>query len=666
MSDQPTTIRANDVTSPYAAFSQGGMVVVPWEVTMVKGSGYDSISRTVFSTAAPNDGASLKAEPALGHTSQTVRTRVRRVENLQQLSDYLLVQANANLKYDLFSGSTIGQFVKESTVNAYSLYFLVECYVLNSAIQIKGFSIDPKKKDLGPSKFRANFGDYFVAGWIEGGYLIGLAEISVNSRKALTELNTALSAAYKSGVEFDGKFLSSWQQALSETGVSESLSVLYAGLDDASLQMNATPVGSGEPGRIVSAQPPREEDYVELPPDADGVKVEYVELDEDEEVIELPDDDEAGIKVMVPKSFLKLLQANPRLDIPGVADHANIKLTMEGLLKLAAVLPQQAKQNGIPLYAVLQPYRTLNDAPDTVDSIDKQALNVRRDRLSRIFLRAREIQNSVVYALASLRGGSQQFEKDETTLKQIDRDMTELIRKVGEAWGTLNMNPATKADSELQEPDLALIPRRLWGGEKIAFLAPAPLVPESFIQSLQAVTRPAKAIADSALRDAVIGYLQFAIEQSANNYVRVATFVKILAAEIENMDTRAGKRETTLSGLAGQIGIALNEWIKTTELVRKRYEQLSALASANPKQISFLTEIDAILREPNEPKYGFQGFWQKLKSQLEELSKQEKTWSKDDKTSDLVSFGLPSWKIIPEQFQTARTTLNTEVKQQLL
>ncbi len=677
-------VTTGDLSSTFADFGKGGMVIVPWEATMVKGSGFDSVSKTVFPTAAPNDGSELTSAPALGKTSQTVKTMVRRVETLEEMSEYLLVRAEANLTYSLFSASAVGQFVKESTMNAYSLYFLVECYVINSATQIKNFKVDEEKLQWTASKFRSSYGDYFVAGWIEGGYLVGLAEIKANSRQDLMEVNAQLSGGGSSGkVDFDAKFTSSWQKALSQTGVSESLSLLYAGMDDETLQLSMTPIGRTEPGRIASGEinhivrPPKSKVANDATPD-NGTDADSDDVDDDEALS--PEESQKVMKDLqetlskqknivqgrvISDEELEAELPQPRLEVAPIPDRDNAKLTMDGLLKLANALPAQAKRNGVPMYAILQPYSSLNKAPGSVGTVDQQALALRQERLSRIFLRAREVYNSVQVALDSLRAGSKQFAGDEASLKALERKMLDLMREVERVWGVMKTNPLTDLDSKLEEPDLSLIPRRLWGGTKTLFAPPLPLIPQVFVEQLQEAIAKAKKLTDPELRQASLDYLKFMQEKSAENYGQVANFLRIFHAEMTNIDTKPDKREAMLTGMTGLVSRAINNSQSAEALMRRRYATVSALAKGD-QNVPFMSEINAIVWNGSETQYGFLGLWKSLKDQLDQLIQQVKLWSPQDKFNEIVDYRRQEWETLSATFSQAQTTLNTDVRQLLL
>jgi hypothetical protein len=223
--------------SAFDEIQKGGIIVVPWLSGMNAGVGYDSISQIVKGNAAAQE-ADLALEPVVGKPSQNFVAKIRRVENTQELNDTLAISASISGSYGLFSASASSQYVTETSVHQYALYFLINAFVANSEQQVKSFKLNSTARTLPPKEFRNRFGNYFVQGVITGGSLMALLELSTDSRKTNQQISASTEASYSGGFSIGGKFSTDIKNAASQEGVSLNIIFQLTGASAANFDLN--------------------------------------------------------------------------------------------------------------------------------------------------------------------------------------------------------------------------------------------------------------------------------------------------------------------------------------------------------------------------------------------------------------------------------------------
>jgi hypothetical protein len=677
--------------TPFSKYGEGGMIVIPWEWTMTEGSGYDTVSRTIFPSAATNEGGDLKSYKVLGHTGQYVDKKVTQVERLEQVSELLQFGTELEIGYDVFSANSIGRFLKESRVDSYSLYFLVICYARNTEVRTRGYVEDPRYRHLTPDEFRARFGDYFVAGWVEGGYLIGLAEIQATSKQALTEVQTKLKGKYSGIVDVSGGFSADWQSASTGKDVTSKLSVIYAGMNGKSVQAYAQSVAGSTKresagGATAPATPPVRPDSAVQPkkPAAGGRGAHGRDDDEipDDNIKWIEgddhDDDDEYLSVEDSKALLAKMKANetqprtestlppleldpikPRLVEESAVDAKTINMTMDGLLNAADELPRQVLDHGVPLFAILQPYSIGRGS--AAEGIDRKELRSKRKKLTECYMKASYIYDSVTYALSS----RIQFTVPEDQLKATQKEMRALKERCVEAWKDLKRDPDLKLGSEYDPPDEERIPA--WAIEKTTFRPfPEPLNPALLVEKLEKAVETAVATQSPEARTALTGYLKFVLEKSAHNYGNAKGVLEDLSLAFASLDDEPDQRSYHLDELVLGVEQCLNRWKEDRELVDARYKSLDGKAGLTADQLGFLTEVNKVVLGSAEAKYGFQTFWKTLHEKLRELAQMSKYWGPGQKFRDLIDYGGNQyWSQLPKKFEAQQTALSVQVRKKL-
>jgi hypothetical protein len=255
---------------------QGGILRVPWEPGMRAGSGYDSVTRVIHSSAPP-DGLKLTSRPQDENPGQKVVRKVEQIEGTERMRQVLQVSSSLDVGYDLFSANTLAQYMRETSFTKFSLYFMVTCYVENGQEDVENFRVDPKLNRASDSDFRQGYGDYFVSGWVKGGYLIAIARISAESQQLLDKARAEMGGSYSDGLtRAKGGFASNWERCQQISGLTFSLEAMWAGMGEGVVKTiaqsgglpDAPPMGVPVPVRPRDNLPPLEADD-RLPVDDD-------------------------------------------------------------------------------------------------------------------------------------------------------------------------------------------------------------------------------------------------------------------------------------------------------------------------------------------------------------------------------------------------------------
>ena len=212
--------------------SDQGYIAVPWEPLMSGGAGYDSVSHAILPSAAADEFALEERPQGQGQTAQL---KIKQVQTLEEVSQIISAQTDLKVGYDVFSATAIGRFLREKRMNKFSLYFLVLSYMERALVRLKGFKLSDSAKRLAsdPPAFRKRYGDYFVEGYIAGGYLIGLAELQVQSEQTLNEVQAKVRGKYDCKVvTVDGGVETAWKNLEKIAGTDFSLQVIYAGVGE--------------------------------------------------------------------------------------------------------------------------------------------------------------------------------------------------------------------------------------------------------------------------------------------------------------------------------------------------------------------------------------------------------------------------------------------------
>jgi hypothetical protein len=165
-------------------------------------------------------------------------------------------------------------------------------------------------------------------------------------------------------------------------------------------------------------------------------------------------------------------------DLAGLGD-SNIQIkelgsydeTVNALIAAAQRLPEHAVKYGVEMYAQVTPFANLPDSPLNDYGFNADYLDSIYQRLVPIYNRAKFILNSVTYAAdaQSLAGKTLFVSPTGKTLKQIQDEMHEIMRKIVTIDNTLRDNPKAeiKANQFPSMPELSdYLPKRLWSGSQ--------------------------------------------------------------------------------------------------------------------------------------------------------------------------------------------------------
>jgi hypothetical protein len=206
----------------------GGVIMVPWGTGMRAGSGYDYVARTSKGVAP---GVSKFENKQLGN--EFVDVSIRRVESVDDLQNYLRVEAGVSGAYKMFGGSASVDFVRNVTVNRYSIYFLIRAVAICQAEQATSLSLSNDAKTLKAEEFRRKFGDHFVSARKKGSVFFALLEMKTDSEETRMAVVTKLKASFgaqKAGNYIKANFSNAVMQAASHQGVSLSMQVIAQGV----------------------------------------------------------------------------------------------------------------------------------------------------------------------------------------------------------------------------------------------------------------------------------------------------------------------------------------------------------------------------------------------------------------------------------------------------
>jgi len=206
----------------------GGVITIPWGPGMRAGSGYDYVARTSKGTG-PGD--SRFNDGKLGN--EFVDVSITRVENVDELQNYLRVEAGVSGAYKMFGGSASVDFVRNVTVNRYSIYFLIKAVAICKAEQATPLRLSSDVSNLTAEKFRRKFGDHFVSARKKGSVFFALLEMKTDSEETRMAVVTSLKASFgakKVGNYVKANFSNAVMQAASHQGVSLSMQVIAEGV----------------------------------------------------------------------------------------------------------------------------------------------------------------------------------------------------------------------------------------------------------------------------------------------------------------------------------------------------------------------------------------------------------------------------------------------------
>ena len=543
-----------------------GVILLPWLDGMKPGAGYESLSQVVKGDAH-GDSSNLTLKPVT-RPSQSFTQTIQRIENTEQLNNNLSASATVEGSYGVFSASASADYLKNSEVNAYSLFFLVKCFARNSEEQIEKFVLSAEARNSSSADFRAKYGDYFVQGVISGGTFYALLQLATDSQKTKEEISAKLDAGYTGTFSISGKFSTDITTASSHEGVSMSSTVKATGI------------------------PPQ-----------------------------------------------------------WSTDHKYDKV--DDIITAANDFPKGVGEGGEPILAVLLPYALLQDSPPQDESIDIGAIKSVRQTLTQIYLQAKQILDSVNYALKNPR---QFTSEDLTGLEKVRQDMVNAISAVEAANEQLKTEP-TKPPQLPPLPPLSLIPQRLWGGTLTNIAPPLGVVPTNLRFKMGVARSEAWAIKNPELQAKCLEYLNQVETDVSANLSKAFDFISLLKSSIGALDHEL-PRTAAMSLIANLVNERETNANALAIATSQQQAQYATFSNKNTNgQLDFLEKnLNPILWGITDAQYGGAKFWDELKTTTDALTEIASAWVDQSKGEEYYSFKEGLWKQLSDLFKQSMIT----------
>ena len=211
----------------------GGVVTVPWGTGMAAGTGYDYLARESKGVSPAENEKEMKFADSEG--LELVDVSVLRVENVDELQDYLRIEAGVSGAFKLFSASASSDFVNNVRMNAYSIYFLIKavaiCNIQRLTSQMVLHEADAKLRE---QDFREKYGDHFVSARKKGSAFFALLEMKTTSQETRQAVVSELEMGFGGGKAgpnlIKANFSNSVMKAARHEGVSLSMRVIAQGI----------------------------------------------------------------------------------------------------------------------------------------------------------------------------------------------------------------------------------------------------------------------------------------------------------------------------------------------------------------------------------------------------------------------------------------------------
>lgn len=337
--------------------------------------------------------------------------------------------------------------------------------------------------------------------------------------------------------------------------------------------------------------------------------------------------------------------------------NASTKLdTPEDILAAAQDFPAAvAEAGGDPMFAILMPYALLKDAPQSNSSIDLGALNAVRQSLLDIYLQAKQVLDSVNYALDHPR----QFSSDAlANLGKVRNDLLVTMQQIDAAKDQLRSDP--KALIKLPPPvDLSLIPQRLWGGTLTVIAPPSGVVPVTLRFKLGVARTEAWSLANADLKEKVAAYLDKIERDVTINLGNALDFITTLQSSVSALDNAIeyDAAVSIVSNLANARDTSAAAWGAAIEEQRAQYDTLAVLETAH--ELDFLEKnLHPVVWGDTDDQYGGSAFWRELQKTTDGLTTIANAWGRPRGSGvDYYSFKSGLWEQLRQEFHVAAVTL---------
>jgi hypothetical protein len=302
---------------------------------------------------------------------------------------------------------------------------------------------------------------------------------------------------------------------------------------------------------------------------------------------------------------------------------------------------------GEPLYAILSPYSVLLDAPDV--GIDTSALDATRQSLLTIYLNAKQVLNSLDYALAN----PSQFSPDQVKkMATVRQQAIDSIQKVAQIDHDLKANP--QAEVHLPEPlSLELIPQRMWGGTAQPIAPPATIVPAALDFKLGYARSVALRLDNGPLRTACLTYLDQVRNDVLANVGNAQDFVQAISSTMSSFGNNipADEAQQLAANLADLRDTGEQSY---TDAIAVQNERFAQLGPNTDGKLDFLTKnLNPYIWNINDPQYAGIQFWKKLTDTTTLVSTIAKMMGSTSNPNERFSFASGMWKLLGESFHQA-------------
>lgn len=637
---------------------------VPWADGMRAGRGYDSVTQAVRGDPLPR-GMPIGHEPGRGHLSQYVSKKVDEVESVESLHDMLQLGTSMNVGYDAFSANSIGRFMKETQVDSYNLYFVVVCHVENTAIEITDFALDHAVASLPDDEFRNDYGDYYLRGWIEGGYLIGLIEISATSAQSLVSVKAEARAEFNAAMfEAGSTVASSWEKWKATNGLTCRVHVTYAGMEGVTYDtvISSTP------------RPPPDTPAPPAPAPAPAITPHTRRAADGVAFVGNPDEPMTAEDTA---AFLRREKLTARSSsvapspspAPGPApapapaagpapaprepfEHINpvlvpnppvkpekVDMAMQSLLDAASRLDGQVRTHGVPLYALMESYTPRHRRSSGPD-IARASYDESRARLNNTYMKALHVFNCVSFAIEH----AGEFPKPLDELKKTQAAMRALMTLCGREWEALSRDPAHVVSDEVTPPADSDIPAMAHDTPQFKPFD-GTLDPAAFVILLQGAVKAARA-SSGATREALVVYLRDVISRSGSNWERAADALAAVAQGFDDADRDKPKRRAAFTALAVGIASLAEEWKADSKVLQTAFATLQTTSDLDQDELKKMATMNGVLFGPDhgveQQRYGFAAFWAALQAATGALAMQSASWASKAPLNELVDIGEPA------------------------
>ena len=329
--------------------------------------------------------------------------------------------------------------------------------------------------------------------------------------------------------------------------------------------------------------------------------------------------------------------------------------TVDEILTSADTFPKGVAAGGAPMFAILKPYSLLARAPKTSTSINGRALNAIRQSLTSIYLQAKQILDSVNYALQN----PNQFPPDKyDNLGRIQQQMTTVMQDIIKDNDSLEADP-TKHITLPQMPSMDQIPQRLWGGKLTPVAPPQGVVPTTLRYTIGVAQSETWALAPGDLQNRCQTYLNQVEKDVMANFDSAYNFIQVLLSSTAALEQGIAKDEATpiVSSLADTVEKAQRQWEVAVTEQRAAYTSFSDKNTDH--QLDFLEKVlNPVLWDTtaNSKEYGGTAFWAALqKNTTDTLTTMIESWPATglSKGSEYYAFKTGLWSMLGEMFHSA-------------